>query len=995
MDRKFYRRILMLFTLSGFTGLIYESIWTHYLKLFLGHAAYAQTLVVTIFMGGLALGSWICSRHSSRWTGLLRGYALAEGLIGLFAMAFHTVFDAAVQTSYGEIIPLVGNPAAVTAFKWSLSVLLILPQSVLLGMTFPLMSSGVIRLMPLSPGRAIAMLYFVNSLGAAAGVIASGFLLIQVFGMPGTIRIAGLLNILLALGVWLLVRNTAEAGHRPENAAGRTPAGAAPGRYALLLAVSCITGASSFMYEIGWIRMLSLVLGASTHAFELMLSAFILGIAFGGLWIHSRIDRIGSPERSLAFIQVSMGILALLTLPLYGLSFDAMKMLLQVLDKTNGGYALFNLGSNAIALAIMLPATFCAGMTLPLITVALLRQGQGERSIGAVYAANTAGAIAGVFFAVHLGLPGLGLKGLILFGASCDIALGALLLWSAAGYASIRTPALASAAGAIAVLLSALLVELDPSILSSGVYRMGTMLSPETTALEFYKDGKTSTITVHRDKASGAVAIATNGKPDASMRVSLGMPATSDEPTMLLLGILPMALNPRAETAATIGLGSGLTTQILLHNPGLKQVDTIEIEEAVVEAAQRFRPRVERVFTDPRSALFIDDAKTYFTSHRKQYDIIISEPSNPWVSGVAGLFSAEFYRVVSRHLAAEGVFVQWVQLYEIDVALVMSILKAVSGEFSDYALYTAGVADMMIVGKKEGVLPPLDARVLAIPALAAELQRVHIRTLQDIEIRKIGGKALMRRLSATFDVPANSDYYPVVDQNAVRSRFLQENAFAVRGLAHDWLPVMSLLAGARPGWRETDVTLSPYVPESEPAYAAMVMRDHVLRGKVRPARGSPPPAVLRQAIELRRVFHDCRASQDREATRTSLFRAAVTMIPYLTPDELSAVWTKLEAGPCAASFAPDEKKRIALYKAVGRRDADTMAGIADELLAGSGAMPPEARSFTVASGMTGHLLRGERDEAFQLWSDNSERLSPEAQPGLLFRFLVAESVDAQ
>lgn len=994
MEKKFYRTMLMLFALSGFTGLIYESIWTQYLKLFLGHAAYAQTLVLMIFMGGLALGSWLCSRYSVRWTNPLLGYALAEGLIGLFALGFHTVFDAVVQTSYARILPLAGDPAAVTAFKWSISVLMILPQSVLLGMTFPLMSSGVVRLMPESPGRAIAMLYFANSLGAAIGVIMSGFLLIRISGMPGTISIAGLINILLALLVWMLVRNKAKPG-APVQAAAGGRGEPEPGRFTLLLAVSCITGASSFMYEIGWIRMLSLVLGASTHAFELMLSAFILGLAFGGLWIQGRLDRMASPVRFLAFVQVSMGILALMTLPLYGQSFGAMKMLLQALDRTESGYALFNLGSNAIALAIMLPATFCAGMTLPLITFTLIRQGQGERSIGAVYAANTLGAIAGVFFAVHLGLPLLGLKGLITFGAACDIAVGALLFRSAAGSGSFRAPVLVSAAGACALLLAVLAVDLDPYMLSSGVYRMGRMLTPETTDLQYYKDGKTATITVHRDRASGAVALSTNGKPDASMRIPLGLPATSDEPTMVLLGVVPMALNPHAATAANIGLGSGLTTQMLLYNPGLKQVDTIEIEAAVVEAARQFRPRVEQVYTDPRSAIYIDDAKTYFSAHRKQYDIIISEPSNPWVSGVSGLFSEEFYRLVNRHLTQEGVFVQWVQLYEIDVELVMSILKAVSREFSDYAMYTAGVADMLIVAKKEGVIPPLDGRVLALPGLTAELHRVHIRTLQDIEIRKIGDKALMQRLSATFAVPANSDYYPVVDQHAVRSRFLQTDAFAVRGLAHDWLPVASLLAKERPSRRKTDITLSPFVPESEPARGAMIMRDYVLHGRVPAGRGSPPPALLRRAIDLRRIFHECRAPRDREDVRLSLFHAAVTMTPYLTPEELNAVWAKLESGSCGGALSPEEQERLALYKAVGRRDADSMAGIAADLLAGPAALPPEIRSFAVASGMAGRLLRGERDAAFQLWSDNRDRLPPEAQPGLLFRFLVAESVDAR
>ncbi|HET7200365.1 MAG TPA: hypothetical protein VFI80_06075, partial [Burkholderiales bacterium] len=138
----------LLFTLSGFAGLIYESIWSHYLQLFLGHAAYAQTLVLALFMGGMAIGSWICSRRSEGWKNLLRAYALAEALIGLAALAFHSAFVAATDFAYASILPALGGELAAALFKWALAGLLILPQSVLLGMTFPLMSAGLIRRYP-------------------------------------------------------------------------------------------------------------------------------------------------------------------------------------------------------------------------------------------------------------------------------------------------------------------------------------------------------------------------------------------------------------------------------------------------------------------------------------------------------------------------------------------------------------------------------------------------------------------------------------------------------------------------------------------------------------------------------------------------------------------------------------------------------------------------------------------------------------------------------
>src|SRR6267142_1696469 len=273
----------LLFTVSGFAGLIYESIWSHYLKLFLGHAAYAQTLVLALFMGGMAAGSWLCSRRSERWKNLLRGYAIAEGLIGIAAFAFHPAFVAATDSAYASVLPALGGETSATLFKWTLAGLLILPQSVLLGMTFPLMSAGLIRRYPDAPGESLAMLYFTNSLGAAIGVLASGFALIEALGLPGTVQLAGSVNLVLAAIVWALAGGEVPAPPALPAARG-DPRFARP--YRVFLAVALLTGAASFVFEIGWIRMLSLVLGSSTHSFELMLSAFILGIACGGYWVR-------------------------------------------------------------------------------------------------------------------------------------------------------------------------------------------------------------------------------------------------------------------------------------------------------------------------------------------------------------------------------------------------------------------------------------------------------------------------------------------------------------------------------------------------------------------------------------------------------------------------------------------------------------------------------------------------------------------------------------
>src|SRR6266581_2415848 len=206
----------VLFTASGFAGLIYESIWTHYLKLFLGHAAYAQSLVLAVLMGGMAAGAALCGRFSARIANPLAAYALAEAVIGVLALAFHALFVDLTDWSYDALLPALGGEWRALGAKLALSCLMILPQSVLLGMTFPLMSAGLARAHPRHAGQSVAMLYFTNSLGAAAGVLASGFVLIAWAGLPGTLRTAGILNLLIAATVWLLARPAHHAPLRSE-----------------------------------------------------------------------------------------------------------------------------------------------------------------------------------------------------------------------------------------------------------------------------------------------------------------------------------------------------------------------------------------------------------------------------------------------------------------------------------------------------------------------------------------------------------------------------------------------------------------------------------------------------------------------------------------------------------------------------------------------------------------------------------------------------------
>src|SRR5258707_6226519 len=775
--------LYLLFTASGFAGLIYESIWTNYLKLFLGHAAYAQSLVLVVFMGGMAAGAAWCGKRSVRMANPLMAYAAVEALVGLAALVFHAVFVALTDFSYDSMLPTLGNEWLALGAKLGLSCLLILPQSVLLGATFPLMSASLVRAAPRVAGESLAMLYFTNSLGAAAGVLTSGFVLVAAFGLPGTLRVAGAMNLAIALVVALIARPLHDRALPAQRAGDRSAV--------LLLSVAFFTGLASFVYEASWIRMLSLVLGASTHSFEVMLAAFIFGLALGGLAVRRRIDAAREPALLLARVQIAMGLAALASLPLYDYTFSLMEALMQALARSDTGYRLFNASAALIAGLIMLPASFCAGMTLPLITAALLRRGRGEAAIGQVYAANTLGAIVGVLATVHIGLPLAGLKGSLIAGALLDVTLGCVLL----AFLSEKY-LLAAAATAVVFVAAALGVELDANKMTAGVFRHGDLASSRDAAVLFKKDGKTAT--VHLVKYREATSLRTNGKSDGSINLDASGERGSDEITMVLTGALPLALKPDAKSVAVIGIGTGLTMHTLLQSLDIERVDTIEIEPAMAEAARGFAPRNSGAFADPRGTIVIDDAKSFFSTHARRYDIVISEPSNPWVSGVASLFTRQVYRRVRPHLNPGGLLVQWFQLYEIDAALVSTVLRALGEEFPHYAIYAASDHDFLIVASDAPLPPAPQSRVYEQPGLAKELWTIRVLSVGDLDARYIGSRATLEPLFASYGLPANSDYFPVLDLNAARERFMDMNAAELAALGSLGVPVLELLEPSRP-----------------------------------------------------------------------------------------------------------------------------------------------------------------------------------------------------
>jgi spermidine synthase len=752
-------------------------------------------------------------------------------------------------------------------------------------------------------------------------------------GLPGAMVAAGILNFVVAALAWWLARDPEPAGAQNDNSqlASEHRLLHSP-LLRLVLFGTAISGAASFVYELVWIRMLSMAVGSTMHAFELMLASFIAGIALGGLWVRKHADRVESPLRLVGWMQVWMGVAALASLGVYANAFGWVGSLISALAKTDGGYALFNLGTASIAIAVMLPAAFFAGTTLPLFTVSLLRAGQSERAIGRVYAWNTLGSIVGVFAAIHLLIPFFGLKLALCVAALIDMGVGLILLRTQSPARTARRNFALAMLVASGALIAGLRVPFDPMQLASGVFRSGQTTLDANENILFYRDGKTASVSVVANPDARTFRIATNGKVDASILMDpKGLPPL-DESTMALAAALPLSMSDTPDRVGVIGFGSGLTTHTLLGDLRVKHVDTIEIEEAMVQGARLFGSRVSRAYEDPRSQIVIDDAKAFFAGQKLKYDIIISEPSNPWISGVGALFSQEFYRFVPRHLNPGGLFVQWIQLYEIDEYQVASILDALMPNVTDAGAWLSNGSDLLIVASFDGPLPKVELdKLFQVGPLKRELSSIGLDNSEQLAFRKLADARLLRALGRLYaKLPVNSDYHPVLGLEAPRTRFKHEDADGILRMPFQAPQLLEMLGIRAP----LPSTTSP--PNIQHFAADLVTRRaRALAADLRGEDSEPFMAGLQStkalvpATLLRAAVPTCERSwTDAEiyVLASRMREVADLTLTFLPPDLSKGVWIEPAWMPCK-KLPSDFVRAFDLLEAMAQRDERRMESI--------------------------------------------------------------------
>ena len=774
--------VYFLFALSGFAGLIYEGSWARYLKLFLGHSSYGQVLTLCIYMGGLAIGSFVAGKMVEKVKRPLLGYAAVELAIGIGGVAYHPLYNLLTGFFFdSDWVAGLGFTGAEVA-KVVLATGSTLPIAIAVGMTFPFIAAGLMR----KSGAEVSlpMLYFTNSLGSAIGILVTSYMLIPELGNHITLCVAASINFLLAMVFGFIGFTTSPTREEDEEL---SPAGegaeqaplnedyAAEHKLSMppkstWFWIAAITGLTSFIYEIVWIRLLSLLMGSSSHSFDQMLSAFILGLAIGSAVSGKLLKKDSLVVLSMA--QILMAFFALCTLYFHKPFWGMMNEANQIFNPTNDGYVCWSLFKYALSVLWMVPTSFFAGMTLPLITIILTRAFKSEAPIGKVYGWNTVGSILGSAGGGLLLLPLLQLKGALVLAAVLDFAIGFALLVIYRKRFRYSVPFYVICAFMI---LPSIFIGFDPHLITSGAFRAYKNLHPDEKII--VRDGKTATISFHESEVH--YYIKTNGKADASLGKNRENPIEGDELTQAATAFMPMAMKTEPYDAAMVGFGSGMGAHYLLADPLLKDFDCVEIEQEMMDLAKGFYPWNSRGYDDPRIHIYIDDAQTFFLTNRRKYDLMISVPSNPWVSGVASLFSHEFYTKMRRYIKPGGLWVQWIQTYEFNDQLVLNILKALDVAFPYVSLYKAPEEpDIIIIASDEPVYQKGIGRFSTDSVLVKEFRRIH----RDPDF--FGEQNFLftsKMVKSLLDgVAPNSIFTPIVDNKAEEARFVHSQAHIVQ-----------------------------------------------------------------------------------------------------------------------------------------------------------------------------------------------------------------------
>jgi spermidine synthase len=722
--------VLVCFFLSGLTGLIYEILWTRMIVKVIGTAPFAISIVLTVFMAGLGLGSYIASRTIDRVKDhlkLVRIYGVLELIVGGYCLVLPVLLK-----GFLPIYSVVYNHLFKHFMLYNLltfvgcSVLLIIPVTCM-GATLPVLCRFYVnRLSHL--GTHAGRLYGLNTIGAAAGALLCGFWLIAILGVYGTLALAVMLN--AAIGIVSIAASyrikTEDRSQKTEDGGQKAEDGeliydsAYKGATTVALIIFAVSGFCAMAYEVIWTKLLGLLIGPTTYSFTIVLVTFITVLALGSMVFGWLADRVKSPVNLLVYTQILAGVFALFVSHILG---NSQFFFAKLIYHFQNNFALLHILKAGTLFLFMFFPTFCLGATFPLVCKIYTRSlSKVGGSIGFAYTINTVGAVLGSFCAGFFLIPFLGKENSLRLVTGVQM-LTALVLAAYLLLANKQNKLTLAPIGALVVLGLALCVYFpswNRTALSIGRYhRMEEIIEDvqgtgwvealwrgsrilgrkDIGRVVYYGDGIGGFTTVLKAQdVFGNVnySLVNSGKADASSRV--------DMPTQTLLAHFPMIFYHNPKSVMVLGLASGITAGETLYYP-IEKLDVLEISPEVVAASRFFDAWNNNVLSDPRTELIIQDARAHLQLTRRRYDVIISEPSNPWMAGLASLFTREFFGLIRDRLTDTGIFCQWLHSYQMDWNSFALVGRTFSEVFPNCLLVSAspsGVGyDYLLIGLKD------------------------------------------------------------------------------------------------------------------------------------------------------------------------------------------------------------------------------------------------------------------------------------------------------
>lgn len=786
-------RIALLVFGSGLCALVYQTAWFRMLRLVFGVSTSASAAALAIFMGGLGLGGALLGRRGDRSPSPLRLYGNLE--LGVAAFAAVSPF---VMALVNELYIMSGGSerlgmTTATVLRLALAAVVLGGPTVLMGGTLPAIAAAAS-----TPGdrgrRGLAWMYGANTMGAVAGALLATFFGFEWFGVRRTLWIACLLNLAIGIVARALAREQSEREVRSPPAVEPALPVAEPGAASegaprgFVFAAAAAVGLAFFVMELAWYRLFAPLLGGSSYTFGLILAMALLGIGLGGLAYG-----LGRGERrpTLAdFALVSALEAVMVALPFaLGDRLAILTMLLRSLAAL--GFAGLSASWVVITAIVVLPPALIAGYQFPML-VGLLGSGQRNvgREVGLAYAWNTLGAIAGAL------LGGFGLMPLV--GAT-GVWRGTALLLSGVALVTLvlavlrerRWPrALAALSVATVAILLVTLATGPTAAWRHSPIGAGRVSLPEGDGngvsrflnerrgpVVWGVDGIESTVALWIGQAQG-YSLIVNGKSDGSCR--------ADASTQVMGGLIGAVLHPAPRTAVVIGLGTGSTVGWLADVATMERVDSVELEPAVLRVAEACASVNRGVLTNPRVRHIIGDGREFVRTTSETYDIIFSEPSNPYRAGVASLFSREFYEAAKLRLSEGGIFLQWLQSYEVDAKTMRTAFATLASVFDaveTYEISTGG--DLVFAATREPLVHDL-ARVrdrVLDPAIAAALRLSWgVDGVDGFYTSFVAGPAFARAVRDVEGTRLNTDDRPLLEYGFARGVGRHGTSFSTQTL---------------------------------------------------------------------------------------------------------------------------------------------------------------------------------------------------------------------